>query len=100
MTAVRFNGHDTMTYPDHIDLATGKTLVAVPGQSYATAAAPGRNPGLPAVPGDSRWGSPGVAAPAPVLRREPVTVPPVPPGEPPETNPAPPEDAASPESEG
>jgi hypothetical protein len=57
MTSVQFRGHDTLTYPDHVDVSTGKTLVAVPGQSYTTAAAPGRSAGLPDVPGDGRWGT-------------------------------------------
>jgi hypothetical protein len=32
--SVLYSGHVTMTYPDYIDAATGKTLVCVPGQSY------------------------------------------------------------------
>jgi hypothetical protein len=31
MTSITFYGHETMTYGDYIDLATGKTLVCVPG---------------------------------------------------------------------
>jgi hypothetical protein len=69
MTAVQFQGHFTVIYPDHLDASTGKTLVAVPGQSYTTAAAPGRNAGLPAIPGDGRWGTTGFteAFRAPIL---------------------------------
>lgn len=75
MPATQFNGHYTVTYPDHLDLATGRTLVAVPGQSYVTAAAPGRNAGLPSLPGDGRWGSSGAAAPSRPRTRKPPAVP-------------------------
>lgn len=63
MASVQYNGHYTVCYPDHLDASTGRTLVAVPGQSYTTAVAPGRNAGLPAIPGDGRWGSSGAADP-------------------------------------
>ncbi len=98
MTAVLYQGHFTVTYPDHLDLATGKTLVAVPGQSYVTAVAPGRNAGLPALPGDGRWGTSGAAAPAP---RSPRTrkPPAVPAAAAPPTIPAAPVAPASGESE-
>ncbi len=75
MTAVPYRGHFAVVYPDHIDVATGKTLVAVPGQSYVTAVAPGRNPGLPSLPGDGRWGTSGAAAPARPRTRKPPAVP-------------------------
>lgn len=57
MAVVQYNGHYTVIYPDHIDLTTGKTLVAVPGQSYTTIVASGRHPLLSSTPGDGRWGA-------------------------------------------
>lgn len=42
-------------YPDFIDKATGKTLVATPGSTYTVTVASGRNPGTPAYPNDGRW---------------------------------------------
>lgn len=41
MTSVTYHGHVTMTYPHYIDLATGKTLVCQPGQTYNVAPASG-----------------------------------------------------------
>lgn len=78
MPSAQFNGHSTLTYVDHIDVSTGKTLVAVPGQTYTTSAAPGRNAGLPAIPGDGRWGSSGTAAPAPLQLPAPPEAPALP----------------------
>jgi len=34
VASITFYGHETMTYPHYIDLATGKTLVCQPGQTY------------------------------------------------------------------
>lgn len=56
MPALQYNGAFPVIYPDYVDAATGKTLTVVPGESYEPAAAPGRIRGLPAVPGDGRWG--------------------------------------------
>lgn len=53
--AVQYLGHMTMTYMDYIDLATGKTLVAVPGQSYNIIPNGGHAAALPAVPSDGRF---------------------------------------------
>jgi hypothetical protein len=63
--SVVYNGHYTLIYGDHIDTATGKTLVAVPGNSYNTTVAPGRHAGVPATPGDGRWGTGYVSEKAP-----------------------------------
>jgi hypothetical protein len=41
VTTVTYYGHVTMTYPHYTDLATGRTLVAVPGQTYNVAPASG-----------------------------------------------------------
>lgn len=43
-----------LVYPDWKDLATGKTLVVVPGSSYTIAIHPGRT-ASPAFPNDGRW---------------------------------------------
>ena len=63
---VLFTGHYTLTYPDYLDLRTGKVLVAEPGHSYTTAPAPGQAASLPAVPGDGRWDT---AAPPKTARK-------------------------------
>lgn len=60
-----YNGHYTLIYSDHIDASTGKTLVAVPGNSYTVLAASGRNTGLSATPSDGRWGTGYVSEKAP-----------------------------------
>ena len=56
MTTMQYNGHVTMTYMDYIDVATGKTLVCVPGQSYTITPASGniRSAGT-SMPGDGRF---------------------------------------------
>lgn len=111
MPTARFNGHDTLTYADYVDASTGRTLVAVPGQSYTTAVAPGRNAGLPAIPGDGRWSSSGTADPLVPLgqRLTELTLagpglpelPPLPAAGDPEPTPAAADgESASPESEG
>lgn len=41
MASVTYYGHVTMTYGDFIDIATGKTLVCVPGQTYSIMPASG-----------------------------------------------------------
>ena len=46
-----------LIYPDYINTATGKTLVATPGSAYTVVVAPGRNAATPAFPNDGRWGS-------------------------------------------
>ena len=58
MTSAQYNGHYPVTYVDHINAATGRTLVAEPGGTYDVRVAPGRNPGLSHVPGDGRWSVP------------------------------------------
>ena len=55
MTSAQYHGHFPVTYPDHIDAATGRTLTVEPGGIYDVRVAPGRNPGLSPVPGDGRW---------------------------------------------
>jgi hypothetical protein len=45
----------TLIYPDYINLATGKTLVATPGSAYTVAIASGRNAASSAFPNDGRW---------------------------------------------
>lgn len=107
MTSVQFNGHYVMIYPDHLDSSTGKTLVAIPGQSYTVTAAPGRNAGLPNLPGDGRWGVSGYAIERPreTWLEEPADTPPAAPELPPhlqdaggpETTPAAPEGATAPQ---
>lgn len=78
-----YTGTDARSYPDYLDAGTSRMLEAVPGGTYEVAVAPGRAPGLPLPPGDGRWAATGPAAPGPLLRREPVTVPPTgPPTEP------------------
>lgn len=56
MTSVTFHGHVPMTYHDYIDLATGKTLVCQPGQTYNIAPASGniRSVGT-TMPADGRF---------------------------------------------
>jgi hypothetical protein len=93
MTAVQFNGHFTVTYPDHLDASTGKTLTAVPGQSYTVTVAPGRNAGLQSPPGDGRWGT---ACGAAVLKPHAPGVPAFP--VPPPQVPAPAQDGPAPET--
>ena len=41
MTSLTYYGHETMTYMDYTDLATGKTLVCVPGGTYNVVPASG-----------------------------------------------------------
>jgi hypothetical protein len=38
-----YTGHETLTFGDYIDLETGKTLLAEPGEVYDIAPASGRN---------------------------------------------------------
>ncbi len=52
-----YTGHEALTFPDYIDLGTGKTLAAVPGGTYDVAPASGRN--VPDVP--AGWFAPVVA---------------------------------------
>jgi hypothetical protein len=54
--AVTYYGHVTMTYMDYIDLATGKTLVCAPGQTYNIMPASGnpRSAGT-TMPNDGRF---------------------------------------------
>ena len=42
MTLAAYTGHETLTFPDYLDLATGKTLRAEPGRTYDVAPASGR----------------------------------------------------------
>lgn len=42
MTLAAFNGHEALTFPDYLDLETGKTLTAEPGGTYDVAPAGGR----------------------------------------------------------
>jgi hypothetical protein len=46
-----------LIYPDYINTATGKTLVATPGSAYTVAIASGRNAATSAFPNDGRWSS-------------------------------------------
>lgn len=43
---VRYVGHEVMTYMNHIDAATGKTLTCEPGGTYTV---------LPDMPNDGRF---------------------------------------------
>ena len=82
-------------YMDYVDAATGRTLEAEPGRTYDIQRAPGRHPGLAAIPGDRRWTA--WTLPAPALTD--LELPPPPDaGEPTTTEPV--EGAATPESEG
>lgn len=42
MTLAAYNGHEALTFTDYLDLGTGKTLYAVPGEVYDVAPASGR----------------------------------------------------------
>ena len=42
MTYAAYTGHETLTFPDYLDLGTGRTLTAEPGQSYDVSPASGR----------------------------------------------------------
>lgn len=42
MTLAAYNGHEALTFPDYLDLGTGKTLHAEPGETYDIAPASGR----------------------------------------------------------
>ena len=42
MTYAAYTGHETLTFPDYLDLKTGRTLTAEPGRSYDVAPASGR----------------------------------------------------------
>ena len=77
-------GLTTLGYMDYADLATGKTLVAEPGGSYAIRPV---EPGSPVPPGDGRWAAPASGPP-------PRTAPPAPPPVPEVPQPA---DSADPE---
>ena len=48
MTLAAYTGHETLTFPDYLDLGTGRTLTAEPGRSYDVAPASGR--AVPEVP--------------------------------------------------
>ena len=50
MTLASYHGHETLSFPDYLDLGTGKTLTAQPrDEPYDIAPASGRLvPGLPA----------------------------------------------------
>jgi len=47
-----YNGDYVLIYPDHVDLSTNTTLVAVPGESYDVRACNGN---IAAIPDDGRW---------------------------------------------
>lgn len=50
-----FTGSVTLTYPQYLDVSTGKTLVAVPGGTYGIELGSGY-PGPPdPIPDDGRW---------------------------------------------
>jgi hypothetical protein len=42
VTYASYTGHETLTFPDYLDLSAGRTLTAKPGQSYDVAPASGR----------------------------------------------------------
>lgn len=42
MTLAVYTGHEALTFPDYLDLGTGRTLTAVPGETYDIAPASGR----------------------------------------------------------
>jgi hypothetical protein len=50
-------GSMVLTYPDYVDTATGRMLLASPlaAQPYGIRVASGAPPGLPVPPGDGRW---------------------------------------------
>ena len=48
MTRAVFTGHESLSFQDYTDLATGRTLTAVPGGVYEVAPASGR--AVPEVP--------------------------------------------------
>ena len=49
-----FTGIETLTYPQYIDMATQKTLVAQPGGTYDIMPGSGY-PGVGPLPDDGRW---------------------------------------------
>ena len=48
MTLAAYTGHEALTFPDYLDLETGRTLTAEPGGTYDVAPASGRT--VPDVP--------------------------------------------------
>lgn len=50
----RFTGTVILTYPQYLDVSTGKTLVAQPGGEYHVTVASGY-PGAGPLPDDGRW---------------------------------------------
>jgi hypothetical protein len=49
VTYARYTGHETLAFPDYLDLSAGRTLTAEPGRSYDVAPASGRTvPDIPA----------------------------------------------------
>ena len=63
-----FLGHSTLGFPDYCDMATGRMLIADPGESYEIRAV---NQGAPVPPDDGRWDPPYVRPrPAPVPEGE------------------------------
>jgi hypothetical protein len=42
VTLAAYTGHEALTFPDYLDLGTGKTLAAEPGGTYDVAPASGR----------------------------------------------------------
>lgn len=58
MTLAAYDGHEALTFPDYLDLGTGKTLHAEPGRTYDIAPASGRL--VPDIP--QGWFTPTFAA--------------------------------------
>lgn len=60
MTLATYTGHEPLTFPDYLDLGTGRTLTAEPGETYDITPASGRL--VPDIP--QGWFTPVRAAPA------------------------------------
>lgn len=56
MSKTRYTGHENMTYLHYLDLSTGRTLAAEPGETYDVASAGGNllSAGTD-MPQDGRW---------------------------------------------
>ena len=74
-----YTGHQTLTFPDYLDVETGRTLTAEPGRSYDVAPASGRQvPDLPAgwfVPVEGQERGEEVEVPGEAAEPEPVLEP-------------------------
>jgi len=83
VTRAVFTGHESLSFQDYTDLATGRTLTAVPGGVYEVAPASGRS--VPEVPAGwfvpvgepvlEAWAAEPDAVPEPEAEPEPTSEP-------------------------